>query len=121
MIRSAAAAAAMESRVRGETFQGHWAQLRGIAAMQGRRCTIQQQYTFVTKYYFLFGVNGPIVGLKPSRTINLFGISIVLSQYFFGRMERTVVVYILHANLPEKSSTARVWLNHVVHVHPNTQ
>jgi len=26
--------AAMESRVRGETFQGHWAQLRGIAAMQ---------------------------------------------------------------------------------------
>ena len=32
--------AAMESRVRGETFQGHWAQLRGIAAMQGRRMTL---------------------------------------------------------------------------------
>ena len=31
---------AMESRVRGETFQGHWAQLRGIAAMQGRRATL---------------------------------------------------------------------------------
>ena len=30
----------MESRVRGETFQGHWAQLRGIAAMQGRRTTL---------------------------------------------------------------------------------
>ena len=40
MIILAATGAAMESRVRGETFQGHWAQLRGIAAMQGRRMTL---------------------------------------------------------------------------------
>ena len=34
-VTASVTTAAMESRVRGETFQGHWAQLRGIAAMQG--------------------------------------------------------------------------------------